>query len=471
MQKIKSVVVITLILVLSFLFVGCTTTDQTEPLTFQNAYITLDINPSIEIITGEDGLVTEVNGLNDDAFVLLVDTNFAGKTISEVVEALMQLATDTGFIGLDEENAILITSTTDTPEENDELEKTIEEKVKEFVNDRKIKLDLITANLAATEDIKATAEELGISVGKVKLITYAMGFDDTLTLEAAAQMSVRDLNKIIINGRKEVKDFYSEEIKDAYLDQKDEVKFDFKVKVIELLNGKVQEAPDEVFTNLLAKSVATVSDVKAFYQAYYDELYNFEIPTENDTENTELLEQIENLYMQMQTIKEELRTLYKDIRNPRLTKEELEALLEQVKEKVLAERELNEQINELTKNLKGKWNGFENPEKGHKNGKLIVNFTKNFNFEKRVNINTYFHEITKKYQQMFADINVDIHELEALFKDELSPIFETLEQEKETVIEGITNDLQAQAQIIREQVIEENKVLKDIWKNPTKGRK
>ena len=90
---------------------------------------------------------------------------------------------------------------------------------------------MLKASFSATEDIKAKAEEYNISVGKVKLITCVLAIDSSLTFEEAAKMSVRDLLRIIQEDRNEIKEFFSEEIRQEYLRLKDHIKNEYMLKI------------------------------------------------------------------------------------------------------------------------------------------------------------------------------------------------------------------------------------------------
>jgi len=92
--------------------------------------------------------------------------------------------------------------------------------------------DILKASLEASGDIKELAAEYEISIGKVKMITHTMAVDSDLSFEVAAMMHVRDFNKIIKEGRQEVREFYSEEIRSLYQKSKKELKLEFKKKTM-----------------------------------------------------------------------------------------------------------------------------------------------------------------------------------------------------------------------------------------------
>src|SRR5690606_37754354 len=114
------------------------------------------------------------NGLNDDAIKLLIDTNYTNESLDVVIESTLDLATEYGYLDPESENAILITTSTDTPEETEELEKKVSLKVSKFIEARKMHVEVLKASLEATANIKELAEQYNISVGKVKIITRAL---------------------------------------------------------------------------------------------------------------------------------------------------------------------------------------------------------------------------------------------------------------------------------------------------------
>jgi hypothetical protein len=124
-MKRKVLLSMVLLLALTIGLYGCTTTPKTpvsETYKVANAYVTLDINPSVEIMTDESGLVCDVNPLNSDADLLLVDADLKGKTIEEVIDELVDTATDLGYITETDDNAVVVTAETEDENETIELE-------------------------------------------------------------------------------------------------------------------------------------------------------------------------------------------------------------------------------------------------------------------------------------------------------------------------------------------------------------
>ena len=61
-------------------------------------YMSIDINPSFGIEVDEDGVVVSVEALNEDAVIVLLDTDLVGKTVEEVFATIVSLAEELGYL-------------------------------------------------------------------------------------------------------------------------------------------------------------------------------------------------------------------------------------------------------------------------------------------------------------------------------------------------------------------------------------
>ena len=113
-------------------------------------FVTIDINPSIELTLDEDGFVATVYGSNDDGKVLLYGEveNIVGKDFEAAAEYITNLAVELDYI---EEGHEIVTSVLAATEADAEA--------------IRVKLDA---------KIKATATELGVTVTTTKEAAYAL---------------------------------------------------------------------------------------------------------------------------------------------------------------------------------------------------------------------------------------------------------------------------------------------------------
>lgn len=439
MKFLKQSFTLIIVLVLTLIFVGCNNTNKNYNLkNLSNAYITLDINPSIEIITNEEGLVAQVNGLNDDGIKLLVDTDFTNQSVEFVVEEILELAIEFGYIDFNLENAILITTSAETEEETEELEVNLSKKVQDFIDARKIKMDILKASLEASGDIKELAAEYEISIGKVKMITHAMAVDSDLSFEVAAMMHVRDLNKIIKEGRQEVREFYSEEIRSLYQKSKEELKLEFKLAVKGLINDAIQEADAEVFIELTIDSEVSVEEVKALYQKYLEALLTAEVPVQEENDDDEEEDQ-DNMHL-YQELKKEYARLLKDLRGIRFSEEEnIEELLEQIKEVALEIKELEFEIR------------FSNRGKGHMGNMIKPK-------------DDLYDDLEDEYEDLFEELGIELEDLEEYFEDLLEEEIEKLILEFRDELSKVHEVFMQDSIALKLQIKEEREILRKIWK-------
>ena len=459
MKNLKSGIIVVLLLVLGVVFVGCNTSsnDVYNLKRVNNAYITVDINPSIEIITDDKGLVAEVNGLNDDAISLLIDTDFTGKSVDVVIDEILELAIDHGYLDFNTENAILITTGAETPEETEELEKNVSLKVAAYIEERKMNVEVLKASLEATEGIKEVAAQYNISVGKVKIITRALAMDSELTFEAAAEMSVRDLNQIIREGIKELKDFYSEEIRGEFKKGKESLKVEFELKVLGLYNDAVQEAADDVFAEILEDSEMTVEELKALYLEYYNAMLEVEVPVDPVEEDEEVVEGIDrDEYLALKARRDEidirLKELQASIRTRSLkdlTDEELNEILAEMKELLLEKKDISIELN------LGIWRFEDHMGRNHGD--------KN-KHKDDYDLEDYYEEVKEHYEDLFEEYDVDLDDIEELFEDALEADIYELELELESQIQDLHAQFKVDSNALKVQIREENKILREVWK-------
>ncbi|MDD4212127.1 MAG: hypothetical protein PHY42_01865 [Bacilli bacterium] len=454
-MKQKSLLIVILMLILSIGLIGCS---QSESQSFKvsDAYITLDINPSIEIITDEEGLVAQVNALNEDAQVMLEGTNYVGQTVDVVVEALIELATELGYIEFNVDNAILISATAENEEDVKDIEDKITEKVQKFVEERSIRVNLIKTQFEDKAEILALAETLGISAGKVKLITYAMAFDETLTYENGATMSVRDLNRIVIQSRNEAREFMGEEVQSAYAELKQEQRLSFIQGRVTLLNTAIQNADSALFTELLLETTATVEAVKALYQQYYEALMAVTIPEEEPVVEPEdplepevdVGEQITVLEEARTTLRAQMKASIEQLLDTTLTLEERNAIIAEFETARNQYREYGEQLEALKRQERNQY------------GVGIGGFFKD---GMRNEVMSQFGEIRESFEEQFTALGISLEELEELFINDLKDELDALRAEYKDQVTALKAEMKDQIDAVKAQLQQERNLLRDAY--------
>lgn len=245
--------IVALMLALSSVFAVCSLSGckNKNP---EASRMTVEINPKVEFILDKDNKVVSATALNDDGEVILAgEASFKGKTAEEAAEAVVSIATETGYIvkgsATANDNEINISISGDTSYVKDLYGK-VEKKVNKFVKDN---------------GINAT-------VAKIDALTIAQLKEIALKNPERTEDDVKDkteeqLIAMIKLDRIETAELATEELKDAY----------FKAKAYQIAIVNREET---------AKVIAGMSDAYAAVLGLYDkalEAYGKAIQAMEDT--------------------------------------------------------------------------------------------------------------------------------------------------------------------------------------------
>lgn len=200
MKKISVITAIFLIMaLLCTVFVGCLNTGKAEE---SKTYVGIDINPSVNLVIGEDGKVESVEAANEDAQVMLYGEVIVGKTAEEAFELIAQLAVDCGY--LTEENSgvnVTVVAGNGSTEAEAKVADIVETSFKTEAGKADISVNINTdsgfslnrkleyakgkyPNVSAVQNMTA---------GKFKLVTELVANDEGVTFEYAASLDNEDL--------------------------------------------------------------------------------------------------------------------------------------------------------------------------------------------------------------------------------------------------------------------------------------
>lgn len=191
--------------------VACNTDDEKQEAT---TFVSLDINPSIELTLDENNKVMSVYGANEDGQVLLyAEEGIIGADVEVAVEKITSLAIELGY--LDEDNAVVQTSVTSAKDgvEESVLSK-VNAKITATANELQLnvscdgetaysllrKLEQLKAQYPDNEDIQA------LTPAQFKLVVSASETGE-VSIEAAVTLDKAQLVQIINNAHEEAKEF------------------------------------------------------------------------------------------------------------------------------------------------------------------------------------------------------------------------------------------------------------------------
>lgn len=253
----KKVIKGLLVLVLTFAcalgFTSCKKEEKGEM-----SRVTVDINPSIELIVDEEQKVVAASALNDDGAIIISGEAIVGKTVEDAVKLIVSVSTETGYLVKGEieasPNTVKISVSGDS-EYAKKLNDKLIESTDKFLEDSGIKAHAEKANAMAIEDLR-------------KLVVN----NSTYIEEEVAKMSEEDLIKALAVGRIETAQLVSEEMKKLYFEAKAyEISFAEREETAKIIKelGSVYAFLYDSYSDAVTKYREVIDQVE---QAKYDAL-------------------------------------------------------------------------------------------------------------------------------------------------------------------------------------------------------
>lgn len=161
------------------------------------AYVTLDINPSVELGIDSREQVQEVRGLNDDGIVLIEQLNYKGKSLNAVTNELLDRVEQKGLLAAGEGDIII--SSTKAFEEAKIDDTAVSESVKKSVDKHILEKHpnnqsgIHVASLVASLEIRQAALSEGVSAGKYAIYLNAKSIGSSVTIEEIKTQSIHTI--------------------------------------------------------------------------------------------------------------------------------------------------------------------------------------------------------------------------------------------------------------------------------------
>ncbi len=167
------------------------------------AYVSMRINPEIEVIADENGEVIAANAVNEDGEVVLSDLELTGMTVDEAGEAFADKSTELGYIDVDAEEATVYINVESVSEETaEELEKQLSDRIGHYFENKGIN------GKVAKETLEKYAEQLdtwGLSVGQTKMVIRVLDMYPEMTEEEVLALTPDELMALLHRSAKEEK--------------------------------------------------------------------------------------------------------------------------------------------------------------------------------------------------------------------------------------------------------------------------
>jgi gas vesicle protein len=229
-------------------------TETNKPLT----YLSISINPDVELAVNDTGAVEEVVPINEDADVITSDLNLVGTSVEDASEKIVDAAIDTGYIDeYSDNNTVVLTTANEDETTRESIESKVLARLNQHFEQRKIYPVLVANGLS--DELKADAKTYGVSNGKMLLIDRAVAINPTLKKEDLAKMTVKDIQaeiKTYVTARHDALKQTREQLKTTWQQKKAALKTTYQSKVNTLKNQLLTNAGYNVTTMTQAQKDA-----------------------------------------------------------------------------------------------------------------------------------------------------------------------------------------------------------------------
>jgi len=161
------------------------------------AYVSLDINPSMELAVTKDFKVLSVIPINKDAEKLLSELDLKGTDIYSSVNTILAKAAQEGYLKPDQKNYVISTITVNSKvyagseAQSTVLYNNFAEDIQARVTTENVDIDLVV--LSSNRLLRAEAQKQGLSPGKMVLFKSAVESGTKVSVEEIKNNSVTKL--------------------------------------------------------------------------------------------------------------------------------------------------------------------------------------------------------------------------------------------------------------------------------------
>ncbi len=302
MKKSKLILSFISLITLVLVIVGCS-----GSVSAAEAYVTVDINPSIELVVNNRDEVVYVNALNEDAEVLLADLELVGLNVDDAMDIIIETAIELGYIDVDAEETYVSVSTTSDSAVGEQIKERVKEAINNAFANRVMKGR--AQNKSFTPEFIAEAEGYGVTPEFLFLAYSVTYVDDEITLEDALQMEQSDLMDILVEAKQAAKDL-AQTYREDFIAAREEIRNNYQPQIEDLegqiaaIEAQIEAAGEDVDTTELEADLAALVDQ---LHAVQDQK-----KAEIDALRATFREQTETLREEVHQTRDQLKQMYRD---------------------------------------------------------------------------------------------------------------------------------------------------------------
>lgn len=153
-------------------------------------YVSMRINPEIEVVVDEDGIVVAVNAINEDGETVLAELSLVGMSAENAAEAFTDIATELGFIDVTAtENSLYISADCNVDSIAQNLQEKMTKKVNKYFEENGIYGKVQIDNFDELQDL---ATEWGVDLKEAKIIERIQSLYPDMTLDEILALSFKE---------------------------------------------------------------------------------------------------------------------------------------------------------------------------------------------------------------------------------------------------------------------------------------
>ncbi len=196
-------------------------------------YVSMRINPEIEMIVNGSGKVEYVNAVNDDGAVVLEGLDLNGKSVADAGVIFTDKAIELGYIDVETDGSTVYVG---VEGENEtaikKFQKNLTEKINVFFSKNGVygKVSQETLDKYATQ-----AQNWGVNFGQAKMVLRVLDMYPEMSAEEVLKLSVQERMKLIKNNKNlipSIRAEYREKLNDLKVEYNQ--MFDLKTEIEEL---------------------------------------------------------------------------------------------------------------------------------------------------------------------------------------------------------------------------------------------
>ncbi len=196
------------------------TGDDTPASPVVDAFVYIDVNPSVELQLDAEGRVLACNAGNEDAERVLSDLSLEGMQMNSAIFAIVGSMHDNGYLTLDT-GAVLISVDAREDAREEMLLSAITAHVNVALDGSDLSCSVFAQSVRVTDALRQLAADEGISVGKAHLVEEVrrtLGKLSDEDVEALLSMSIEELCELSSTLLKEAEAYLSPQLVQAAID-------------------------------------------------------------------------------------------------------------------------------------------------------------------------------------------------------------------------------------------------------------